>query len=83
MELDIVDDRSVSASRVHSGFVMNLFSERYSIDSVPISLRGSKINVDIDWFGSNGDVVDCEHYLVRIRTLSGGELVFQGEGAQH
>ena len=38
LEVKIADDRTVSASRVHRGCVLNLFCERYSIDLVMIPL---------------------------------------------
>lgn len=39
LEVEIADNRYVSASRVHRGCVLNLFNERYSIDLVSIPLR--------------------------------------------
>ena len=38
MEVDIVSDCSMSALRVHWACVLNMFSERYSIDFVMIPL---------------------------------------------
>lgn len=38
LDLEIADDRSVSALRVHPGCVLNMFSERYSIHLVLIPL---------------------------------------------
>ena len=63
LEVEIADDRTVSASRVHHGCVLNLFSERYSIDLVPIPLRGSKVIIGMDWLGPNGAMIDCERQL--------------------
>ena len=40
LEVEIVDDCLVSASRVHRVCVLNMLSERYSIDLVPIPLQG-------------------------------------------
>lgn len=36
LEVEIMDDHSVSVSRVHRGCVLNMFSERYSINLVLI-----------------------------------------------
>ena len=38
LEVEITDDHYVSASSVHHGYVLNLFSERYYIDLVSIHL---------------------------------------------
>ena len=38
LEVEIVDDRPVSALGVRGDCVMNMFSERYSIELVPIPL---------------------------------------------
>lgn len=48
LEVEIIDDHSVSTSRVHRGCVLNMFNERYSIDLVLIPLRGSKVIVGMD-----------------------------------
>ena len=53
LEVEITDHRTMSASRVHRGCVLNLFSERYFIDLVSIPLRGSEVFIEIDWLGPN------------------------------
>ncbi|KAL7617289.1 hypothetical protein Lser_V15G00773 [Lactuca serriola] len=83
LEVEIVDDRTMCASRVFHGCVLNMFSERFSIDLVSISLTGSKVIIGMDWLGPNGDVIDCEQQLVRIQTPSEGELVNTSERASH
>ena len=83
MEIEIANDYYVSASKVHRGCVLNLFNERYSIDFVLIPLRGSKVIMLIDWLGSNGAMIDCQRQLVRVRTLSEGELAIPAKGASH
>ena len=80
LEVEIFDDRLVSASRVHRGCVLNMFKERYSINLVLIHFRGSKVIVGIDWLGPNAAMIDCEHQLLRFRTLSKGELGIHGKG---
>lgn len=42
---------------------------------------GSSIIIRMDWLDPNGAMIDCEHQLVRARTLSGG-LIIDGKGAQ-
>ena len=74
-----MDDPTVSALRFFWGCVLDMFSERFSIDLVLIPMRGSKFIIRMDWLGPNGVVIDCEQQLVRVRTLSGGELVVTSE----
>lgn len=81
--MEIVDDRSMSASGVYRGCVLNMFSERYLIDLVPIALRRYKVIMCMDRLGPNKSMIDYEHYLVRVRIPSEGELVVCGECAQH
>ena len=78
-----MDHHTMSASRVHRGCVLNLFSERYSIDLVSIPLQGSKVIIEMEWLEPNGAMINCEQQLVRVRNLSVGELVIPGEGASH
>ena len=37
----------------------------------------------MDWLSPNGEVIDCEQQLLRVRTPSGGGLVIQCERPQH
>lgn len=60
-EVEIVDDNLVNASRVHRECVLNIFSERYSIDLVLIPMRGSKVIAGMDWLVRNGSMIDCEY----------------------
>lgn len=48
LEVEITDNRSVSASRVHRGCVLNMLSEKYLRDFVSIPLQGSKVIVRVD-----------------------------------
>lgn len=48
LEVDIVDDHPVRVSRVHRDCILEVFSERCSIDLVPILLRETKVIVGID-----------------------------------
>lgn len=66
LEVEIVDDHSVSDSRVHRGCVFKILSERYLIDLVLISLRGSKVIVGMDGLGPNGAMIYCEPQLLRV-----------------
>ena len=60
---------------MHRGCSLQLFDEQFSVDLVPIPLRGNKVIVGMDWLSPNGAMIDCEQQLVRVRTPSGGELV--------
>ena len=60
LEVEIMEDCTMSALRVFRGCVMNMFSERFSIYVVSILLRGSKVIIGMDWLGLNGAVIDCE-----------------------
>lgn len=82
LEVEIADDRTVRVARVYRGFSLLLFAEQFPVDLVPIPMRGNKVIVGMDWLSPNGEVIDCEQQLVRVRTPSGGELVIQGERPQ-
>ena len=58
---------------------MNVFRETFHIDLVLIFLRGLKVIIGLDWLGTNRAMIDCERYLVRVRTSSEGELFIHGE----
>ena len=79
LEVEIVDDRTLSIVRVYWGCVLNVLGETFRVDLISIPLRGLKAIVGMDWFGANGDMIDCEHQLVRVRTPSVGDLVIHGD----
>ena len=81
--VEITDDRTMSVSSVHHGCVLNLFSERYSIDLVSIPSRVSKVIIGMDWLGPKGAMIDYEWQLVGVQTPSGGELAILGERDLH
>ena len=83
IEVETVDDHIMSASRVFCRCFLNMFSERFPIDLVPIPLRWSKFIILMDWLGLNRVVIDYERQLVRDWTPSGGELVITDERASH
>ncbi|CAH1431388.1 unnamed protein product [Lactuca virosa] len=82
LEVEIADDSTVRVARVHRGCSLRLFDEQFSVDLVPIPLRGNKVIVGMDWLSPNGSVIDCELQLVKVRTPSGGKIVIQGERPQ-
>ena len=82
LEVEIADDRTVRVDKVYRGCSLRIFEEQFSVDLVPIPLRGNKVIVGMDWLSPNGAVIDCELQLVRVRTPSGGEIVVQGERPQ-
>ncbi|KAL7610414.1 hypothetical protein Lser_V15G14296 [Lactuca serriola] len=49
LEVEIVDNLSVSATRVFQSSVLNMFGERFPIDLVQIPLRGLKVIVRMNW----------------------------------
>lgn len=57
--------------------------EKYLLDLVPVPLWGMDIIVCKDYISLNEDLIDREHQLVWIQTLSRGELVTHGESAQY
>ena len=59
-----VTDRPMRVSRVHQGFVLELFSEWYPKDSVSIPLHKRKVIVGMDCLSPNREIIDCEHQLV-------------------
>ena len=54
--------------RVHRGFTLQLFDEQFSVDLVPIALRGNKVIVGMDWLSPNRAVINYKQKLVRVRT---------------
>ena len=48
LEVEVADDRTVSAMRVFRGCVLNMLSERFPIDLVSIPLRGLKVIIEMD-----------------------------------
>ena len=77
LDAEIADDRTVRVARVYRGCTLQLFDEQFSMDFVPIPLRGNKVIVGTDWLSPNGEMIDCEQHLVRVRTPSKGGLVIQ------
>ena len=59
LEVEIVDNRSVRASKVFRDCVLGLYEERYLVDLVPIPLCGNKVIIGMDWLSPNGAVIDC------------------------
>ncbi|KAL7606504.1 uncharacterized protein LOC111918954 [Lactuca sativa] len=59
-EVEIADDRTVSAARVYRDCVLNVHGKRFRINLVPIPLQGLKVIVRMDWLGANGAMIDCE-----------------------
>ena len=53
LEVEIRDDRSVRASRVRRDCVLDMFTERYSVDLVPIPLHKKNFIVGMDWLSPN------------------------------
>lgn len=81
LEVYIAYDHPVWVPRVHQGFILELFSERYPIDLVHFPLHESSVIVGMDCLRTNGVMIDYDLQLFQVITLSGGELVIQGEGA--
>lgn len=48
LEVEIADERSIQALRVHRGCVSKMYDECYAIELVPIPLRGNKVIVGMD-----------------------------------
>ena len=82
LEVEIVDDRLVRVLWVDQGCTLDIFSESYLIDFVPIPLRESKVIMGMDWLSPDGMMIDFGLHLVRVRTPSRGDLVIHSEGAQ-
>ena len=76
LEVEIADDRSGSALRVHRGCVLNQFSKKYSIDLVSIPLRVSKVIIEMDWLGTNGAMIDYGCQLGKFEPQVGENWLF-------
>ena len=61
--------------------VLELLSERYPIDLVPIPLHERKVIVEMDCLNPNWAMVDYGYQLVQVRTPIRGELLIHSEGA--
>ena len=66
LEVEIADDRIVSVTRVYRDCFLNVFGERFRVDSVLILLRGLKVIVGMEWLGANGVMIDYKRQLVRV-----------------
>ncbi|KAL7585243.1 hypothetical protein Lser_V15G45405 [Lactuca serriola] len=66
LNVEISDDFFIQVSRVHRGFVLELFSKRYPIYLVPIPLYKIKVEVGTEWLGPNGAMIDCGHQLIMV-----------------
>ncbi|XP_023770511.1 uncharacterized protein LOC111919129 [Lactuca sativa] len=83
MRPNVVDMRGKGQQdRGHCGSIL-VNSIIALVHLVPIPLCGNNVIVGMDLLSSNGAVIDCEKQLVRVRTLSRGELVIQGERLKH
>ena len=60
LDVEIEDDRTVWFARVHRGCRLQLFDEHFSMDLVPIPLRGNKVIMGMDWLSPTGAVIDYE-----------------------
>lgn len=60
LDAEIADDRTVRVTRVHRGCMLQLFDQQFSLDLVPIPLRGNKVIVGMDWLIPNEAVTDYE-----------------------
>ncbi|KAL7602564.1 hypothetical protein Lser_V15G25340 [Lactuca serriola] len=58
LEVEIADDRPLRVSRVYRGCLLELFSERYSTDLVPIPLCENKVIVGMDLMSPNEEMID-------------------------
>ena len=54
LDVKFVDDRTVRVARGRWGCTLQLFSEQYPIDLVPIPLNGNQIILGMDWLSPNG-----------------------------
>lgn len=72
-DVEIIDDRIVNTSRIHSDYELEMFWVRFPIHCVPISLIRVRIIVGMDWLTRFRDLIDYDHQLVGVQTPSGGE----------
>lgn len=60
LDIEIADDRTIRVTRVHQVCTLQLFDQQFSVDLVPIPLRGNKVIVGMDWLSPNGEVIECK-----------------------
>lgn len=82
LEVEIIDECTIMESRVNLGCVLDMFGMKFSIEHVLISMGETRVIAGMDWLSQVRAMIDCERQLVRVRTLSEGELVVYGEVAR-
>ncbi|KAJ9556417.1 hypothetical protein OSB04_011031 [Centaurea solstitialis] len=80
LAIDIAVEEVRVVEDVYRGCVIVIHGVTFSIDLIPIPMKGIDVVVGADWMFRNRATVDCAEQLVRIRNPSGGELVMYGEG---
>lgn len=80
LEVEIIDNRILSASRVHTDCVLEMFQVHFPIDVVPTSVRIARIIMGMDWLSMLGAMIECKYQLVQVQTPSKGELITHEEG---
>ncbi|KAI3700658.1 hypothetical protein L2E82_45295 [Cichorium intybus] len=77
--VEIVDDRTVTVTRIYRGCTLELNGVSFPIDLIPIAMRQLCVVVGIDWMGAVDAEIRCRLKQIRVRTPSGGELLVQGD----
>ncbi|XP_071712896.1 uncharacterized protein [Rutidosis leptorrhynchoides] len=76
---EIADGRFLVANGEYKNCVIDLGTEKFDIDLVPITLGEFDVVVGMDWLNHNKANLDCHGKFVRVRTPSGEELIVYGE----
>ncbi|XP_023761115.1 uncharacterized protein LOC111909549 [Lactuca sativa] len=60
LRVSILDEHSVSASKIHRDYSLEIFGIGYQIDLIPIPIGDVSVIVGMDWLGQFGDLIDYE-----------------------
>ena len=60
LRVSIANEHGISASRVYSGRVLEIFGIPYPIDLIPIPMGDVCVIVDMDWLSRFGTMIDYE-----------------------
>ena len=79
LDVEIAADEILNVTSVYKSCEIVVSGLRFPIDLIPFATREINVIVRKDWLSWNQAIIDCDRKLIRVQTLSGGELVIQDE----
>jgi hypothetical protein len=80
LEVEIAHDKILYVTNIYKNNVIEIKGTRFSIDLIPIAMKEVQVVIGMDWMGQHQAFIDCQGQRIRLKTPSGGDLVFQSEG---